>query len=54
MNRNAFQLPAKSVMAGIRLQKPRENVPAQHIVVVGAKQGRIDADRRLALKRAAI
>lgn len=52
--RNAFQLPAKSVMAGIRLQKPRENVPAQHIVVVGAKQGRIDADRRMALKRAAI
>ena len=51
---NDFQLPARSVMAGTRVQKPRENVPGQHIVVVDAKQGRMDAERRKALKRAAI
>lgn len=54
LKRHAFALPARSVMAGTRIQKPRENTAAQQIVVLGAKLSRADVDRRRGMRKTAI
>lgn len=52
--RNAFHIPARSVMAGAKPQRPRESTAAQQIVVRGARLSRTDVDRRRVMRKTQI
>lgn len=44
----AFQIPARSVMAGAKHHKPTDRPESQRITVTGSKQGQAEADCRRA------
>lgn len=55
--RNAFHLPAKSVMSGVKAPVRPDHKLGKGmagIVVTDSAQGRADADRRHAMRKAAI
>lgn len=52
--RHAFHMPARSVMAGAKPQRPRESTSAQQIVVLGAQRSRADVDRRRVMRKTRI